>query len=61
MVFQPYLEKLYPPNGELPRSEETAQAYNKVAAAMKADKKAERDIPSNDTFARFVGRAPRCR
>jgi hypothetical protein len=57
MLFQPYLEKLYPPKGELPQNVTTGDAFHKVTKAMKADKKADNDIPSDDTFAAYVGRA----
>jgi hypothetical protein len=36
IVFKPYLAKLYPPNGNVPDSVTTPQAYKDVTAAMKA-------------------------
>ena len=56
-LFQPYLEKLYPPDAKLPRSVTTPDAFNRVTKAMRADKKAESAIPSYDTFEAYVGRA----
>jgi hypothetical protein len=57
IVFQPYLAKLFPPDGNVPATVTTPQAYKNVTAAMRADGKKDADIPADETFARFINRA----
>jgi hypothetical protein len=58
------LGKRYPPDGKLPDTVTTSQAYGDVTndmeahnKAAKANKTSQVGIPSYDTFAVYVGRA----
>lgn len=58
-AFRPYLVKRWPPDGTVPDEVTTRQAFAEITKDMKRDGLREPQIPSDDTFARAIGRGPR--